>query len=310
MDTFELKLHLFDGDGAAAAAGDGGAGVGDSGVDAAPDAIVNPKRQKANPLANVQYGTGADSQGDASAQQPDTQPDDDWASVKEKYKDQYGKDVQAAIQQRFKNQADNQQQLDKLKPMLEALMKTRGIQDGSIDSLIASVMDDDSLYEEEAMQRGVSIDVLKQIKSLEADNERYRQQEQMSVEQQMFNQHIQRLAQQGEQLKAIYPGFDLRAELQNPAFARLTSPSSGVDVKTAYEVVHHDELQNATMQAAVQVSQRKVANAVRSGKNRPVEGGARSSAAIDIRNDPTRLSKADREEIRRRVAMGDHSITW
>lgn len=312
MKEYLLNLHLFEGDGAAAAAGGDGA-EGTTGVnEQLPDAPVNPRRQKANPLAGVQYGTQAkDGQGDASAQtSTQTSPDDDWKSVKEKYKDQYGKDIQAAIQQRFKNQADNQQQLDKLKPMLDALMKTRGIKDGSIDSLIASVMDDDSLYEEEAMERGVSVDVLKQIKQLEQDNERMRAQEQQSAEQQMFQQHLQNLSVQAEQLKSIYPGFDLRTELQNPNFARLTSPQMGVDVKTAYEVVHHNELQNGMMQAAVEVSQRKVANAVRSGKSRPVEGGARSSAAIDIRNDPTRLSKADREEIRRRVAMGDHSITW
>ena len=57
---------------------------------------------------------------------------------------------------------------------------------------------------------------------------------------------------QGEKLKATFPGFDLRAELQNPTFQRLTSPEVGIDVETAYWTIHRNELQTAAMQVAAQ----------------------------------------------------------
>lgn len=103
----------------------------------------------------------------------------------------------------------------------------------------------------------------------------------------------------------MYPGFDLRTELANPTFARLTSPAVGVDVKTAYEVVHHNEIAPAAMQYAVQRSQEKMANAIRSGVNRPNEAGVHANPAIDVRDDPSKWSKADREEVRRRVRAGE-----
>ena len=63
------------------------------------------------------------------------------------------------------------------------------------------------------------------------------------------------------------------------------------------------------MQAAISVSQKKLANAIASGMNRPTEGGTRRSAAVDVRNDPSKLSRADRQEIRDRVRRGE-LISW
>ena len=220
MDKFLLNLKLFDGDGAAAGAGAAGA-TGEGTVVNAPDdgAPVNPKRLKSNPLADVRYGVQPEDmpKSDASAQQAQAQEpsiDEEWKQLREgKFKEQYGRDVQDAIQKRFKNQKANDELMGKVQPALDALIKMRGLKEGDYDALVSNIMDDDSLYEDEAMQRGVSVETLKEIKKLEADNERYRQQQQQSMEQQMFSQHLNMLGQQAEQLRQIYPGFDLNKEL-------------------------------------------------------------------------------------------------
>lgn len=309
-----LNLKLFDGEGAGAAGADAGGAVagGDQG---APEAPVNPKRLKRNPLADVKYGIQEESApGDASTQSNGTEPaaasdpDEEWKSIREKYKDQYGRDVQNAIQDRFKNSRNSDAALDKLQPALDALIKMRGLKEGDYDALVNNILDDDSLYEDEAMERGVSIDTMRQIKQLERDNEQMRQREQQSFEQQQFAAHIQLLATQGERLKEIYPNFDLRTELQNPTFARLTQPGSGIDVQTAFEVVHHGEIQAATNEAIAQQTRQQLANSIASKARRPVEAGAKSQAAVDIRPDPKAWSKADRAEVRRRVAAGEKII--
>ena len=313
MEYIKLNLRLFEGDGAAAGAA-AGDGAGEGTVVNAPDDGVpdNPKRLKRNPLADVKYGIQPDSQGDTSAQKAakEMTPDEEWKSLRDgKYKEQYGRDVQDAIQKRFKNAKANDDLLNTVRPALDALIKQRGLQEGDYAALSKAIMDDDSLYEEEALERGVSVDTLKEIKKLEADNERFRQQQQQSMEQQMFQQHLTMLGQEAEKLKQLYPGFDLNTELSNPKFARLTAPGSGIDLQTAFEAVHRDELQSGMMQAAINISQKKLANAIASGKSRPTEGGTRRSAAVDVRNDPTKLSRADREEIRNRVRRGE-LISW
>ena len=121
-----------------------------------------------------------------------------------------------------------------------------------------------------------------------------------------FENHLRGLIAQGEKLKATFPNFDLRQELQNPDFARLTSPEVGIDVETAYWTVHRRELTSATAQVAAQKSQQKLSQAMQSGMGRPSENGARNaSPALDIRSDPRALKRNDLREIRERVRRGE-----
>jgi len=167
------------------------------------------------------------------------------------------------------------------------------------------VTDDDSLYEDEALQRGIPVDVLKQMKALEREHEEAEAARQQTLEEQQFRAHLQKLAQQGEVVKQTFPGFDLRAELQNNEFARLTSPQVGVDVMTAYQLVHQREIMPQAMAVGAQRTAQQISNSIQAGQRRPTENGVRKSAALDVRDDPSKLSRRDREEIKRRVRMGE-----
>ena len=153
------------------------------------------------------------------------------------------------------------------------------------------------------------VSAYKQLKALEADKAQREAQEAQSLQEQQFQQHIQGLIAQGEKLKATFPGFDLRTELQNPTFQRLTSPEVGIDVETAYWTIHRNELQTAAMQVAAQKTSQKLSQSIQSGITRPAENGSRNvSPALDIRDDPSKWSKNDREEVKRRVRNGERII--
>ena len=114
---------------------------------------------------------------------------------------------------------------------------------------------------------------------------------------------------QGQQVKSIYPSFDLQQELDtNPAFLRLTSPEVGVDVRTAYEITHKDEIMAGSMQYAVQRTQQQMAQAVQAQGRRPMENGMVSTPPTDVKPDPSKWTKADRAEVRRRVAAGEKIV--
>lgn len=124
-----------------------------------------------------------------------------------------------------------------------------------------------------------------------------------SAEQQMlqirFQQHFRELERQAEELKRIFHDFDLRRELKNPVFARMTAPGVGLSVEDAYYAVHRKELQNAAIQAA----KRQVSNAIASGARRPRENGLSGQAsgvsAFDYRN----ATREQREELKRRIRL-------
>lgn len=105
------------------------------------------------------------------------------------------------------------------------------------------------------------------------------------------------------QTKEVYPDFDLRAELKNPAFSRMLR--SGVDVKTAFEVLHKDEIIPAAMQYAARTVESKLASAYASASLRPRENGVDSSGAVVIGSSVASLSRRDIADIARRVERGE-----
>ena len=109
--------------------------------------------------------------------------------------------------------------------------------------------------------------------------------------------------EQAQQTKSVYPSFDMDAEMQNPQFVALLR--SNVDVRTAFEVLHKDEIIPAAMQYTAQQTKSKIAKSIASGSNRPAENGISSQSAARVKSDVTQLSKADREEIYRRAARGE-----
>ena len=115
-----------------------------------------------------------------------------------------------------------------------------------------------------------------------------------------LKEHFERLRRQAETLKAVYPEFDLLREMENPVFLRLTSPRVGLDVRTAYEVAHHQEFQRRLMRQGAQA----LAESLRSG-GRPAENGVTAAPASTLPSDPRSWSPQEREDIRRRVRRGE-----
>ena len=130
----------------------------------------------------------------------------------------------------------------------------------------------------------------------------------VKLEQQKFQNQMLKLDQQANALKAVVPNFDLRTEMQNPVFARLTSPSVGMSVEDAFYAVHRKEMQAQSMQVAAQQAQQMISNAIQSGSHRPDETGTASQAPsvskFDYRKATPAQRKALKDEIRRAGAEG------
>ena len=101
----------------------------------------------------------------------------------------------------------------------------------------------------------------------------------------------------------MYQNFDLVQELQNDEFVNLLK--AGTPMEHAYKVLHFDELMGNAVQAAAASTEKKVADNVRAKGNRPSENGTSSNSAFVTKTDPSKLTRADFEEIERRVARGE-----
>ena len=181
--------------------------------------------------------------------------------------------------------------------------------DGSV-ALREAIERDDKYFEDAAIENGTTTAQEREKWRTHLENEQLRakvqQYDEMLQDQQKKAQADRQYSswvQEGEQLKQIYPSFDLRTESKNPEFGQLLA--SGVSVKTAYEVIHKDELISGAMQFASREAEKRVANAVIAGQRRPTEGAASNRAPSLRKTDVSQLTRADREEIDRRVARGE-----
>ena len=310
-----LNLQRF-ADGAGDGGGEGGAGA--EGVDAAPAELPAPshRRRRENPLANVKYGV--DAQAEATAgDQTEAPPEESFDElINGKFKADFDKRVQGIVQNRLRASKANEEQLGKLQPIADMLAERYGTDDP--DALMQALADDKALYEAEAVDKGIPVDLLMQTKQLERKQKMLDRQQQEIAQRNQAEQEYANLLQQAAALKAVNPAFDLDAEMANPAFGRMVLQppmGSGIPMESAYYAIHHKEIEAAHRQQHMQVTQyavaqtqQKVANAIAAGQRRPSENGATGASPAINKADPRSLTRADREEIRRRVRNGERIV--
>ena len=220
---------------------------------------------------------------------------------------EYNKQMQAVVQSRLRNAKGAEEALGKLAPALELLARKHGFDPANpdYDALAQAISDDDSYYEDKALEMGVSVETAKKIDQQERDTARQQQQEARTLEEQKIQQHFAKLEQQAEAMKQVFPNFDLRTELQNPVFVRMTSPNVGLSVEDAYYACHRQELQTAAMQVTAQKTAQKISNAIQSGSRRPNENGTSGQAPSVTTFDYRGMSPEQRKAFKDRIRSGE-----
>ena len=184
-----------------------------------------------------------------------------------------------------------------LGPALELIANRYGIKandDGSYDAkaIAQAVQDDDSYYEDRALELGVDTETAKRIEKLEAENKRNEEAIQRQQRDQQLREHFMKLQVQANDVQSIMPGFNLQDAINDPKFMRLTSPEVGMSVKEAIWALHGDEIQAQAVNAVAQRAKLDAANAIRSGI-RPRENGS-STAAVSTSPNMRNMTKEER----------------
>ena len=300
-----INLQLF-ADGNAGGSGTGADGA--NGVNAGVPSL--PSKGVKNPLADVKYGIQEEDVQSANAQKTE---DGNLATedrnarfealIKGEFKDLYDARMQDTIQKRLKGSKEKEAKLDELTPTLEMLAKKYGVDASDIKALNKAIEEDDSYYEEEAMEKGISVEQLKAVKKMERENAELKRQMEDRNNRERAERDVAEWMVQAEEAKKSFPNLDLGEELKNPQFIDLLK--SGVGVETAYFAMHHRELVPQAMQYTAKAVEQKLTNKVIANGARPTENGIKNQSSVIVKSDVSQLSKADRAEIIRRVARGE-----
>ena len=217
--------------------------------------------------------------------------------IRGEYKEQYNKRVQDTVRKRMKGTQETVDKYNAMIPLMELLGSKYGTTD--VAALTRAVEEDNGLWEQEAAERGVSADQLRQQKKLERDVKMMEQR----LAEDANRRAYQEMHRQAEELKSVYPDFDLDTELMNPEFTKLLR--NGVSPRTAFEVIHKDEIIPAAMQWAVQQTQAAAAKAVAANASRPTENGISSQSAAQVKTDVSKLTREQLLEYRQRAMRGE-----
>lgn len=256
---------------------------------AAPQAMAAQQPQQMQPEA---------------AEDPEQSLENEWIEAKKgKFRELIGRDIKAAIDDRFKNQADANAQLTAMQPMLDALMKKAGVD--NVQELQQMILDDDSLYEEEAEEMGMPVEAYKNYKRLQDEHDALEKQKAQYDEEQRLRAHFANLAQQAEVMKQTFPNFDLRTEMENETFRRLVAPNSGLDVHSAYFAVHHAELEPQAMAYGIQRARQQISQTLQANQARPVEGAIKGGQPANVAIDPSKMSRPERQKLIERARRGE-----
>ena len=162
-----ISIQLF-ADGAEGTAAEGS----ENGQGVTAGAASQHKGDK-NPLAAVKYGIQEEAS-DAGVQQEDTAKEarDLGAEfeklIKGEYKQQFDARMQDTVQKRLKSSKEAEtaltNRIGQMQPVIDVIAQKYGVNADDMEAIMKAMQEDDSLYEKEAADRGMSVQQLRQMK--------------------------------------------------------------------------------------------------------------------------------------------------
>lgn len=264
--------------------GAGGDGTGAAGSDAGSQGSQQP---------------GTEANGQQSVPQEPTFEE----LIKGKYKADYDARVQKTIQSRMKGAKANEERLTKLEPLMQMLGQRYNVDAGDADALMAAMDNDEQMWQAEAMDKGMSVEQLKHIRTMERENAMFRKQEELNKRDAAAMETYMKWATQAEQAKQKFPGLDLESCLEDAQFVSMLQ--SGVDVESAYWARYHDDIMQAGMEKATTEAQKKLSASVASGSRRPTESGVGNGPTVSQKVDVSNMSRSEFTAYMDRIMRGE-----
>ena len=312
----KVNLQLF-GEGASAGSGEGAATQGTEGA-TLPKADNSGSSRRKSGEPKVVYGKDASttattpaaegiSEGNGIVSTSDSK-EARMAKFKEmvegEYKDEFSEMFQQSFNRRFRDVKAMESKIASSEPILDILMQKYKIADGDVSKLQAAIEEDTQYWEDAAEEAGLTVEQYKAMQKLQKENAELQKLRNQQIGQQRAQAQLESWYKEAEALKKVYPSFDFKAEASNRDFLGLLR--KGLPVQQAYELMHMDEIKEATAKSAAQAAGAQMEARIKSKASRPSENGMSSQSAAIVKKDTvSSLSRKDRAEIAKLVQRGE-----
>lgn len=204
----------------------------------------------------------------------------DKVSFDELIKGEYRKDftdrVNDIVSKRFKSLKRSEERLNFLSESFAPEMEKRGAK--TLEELIEKLKGNEKRVSESEIKKDMLLENYKR----------------RTVERQYSD-----WLKESDEVKKMYPDFDIRRELKNPVFKN--GLKLGMDIKALYRAIHFDEISKEIEDRASSLAAHKAAAL----RGRPSEIGSSSPKAVKSAFNVNALTDEEMESIVKRIAKGD-----
>lgn len=289
-----LHLHLFDGDGAGAEAG---ASEGGAETSTEPTVVYGKTEEDGT------EGQNGTDEGDGDEGEPEDLGAEFEELINGKFKAQFGNRVNSIIQNRFKNAENYQEQVSEWQEATAMLAAKYGIDAGDPAALRKAIEADDGLFSHEAEKEGLTADRYRENLKLRLEAAKGR-----TLQEEMQRERERRAAfarwdEEAANLKEVFPAFELDKELGNDVFVE--SLNRGNSVSQSFYIAHMDEILSGSMNAAENKATQQTVENFKTRAARPVENGVTHQPATIRKDDPSKFTDKELEEVAERARRGE-----
>lgn len=249
--------------------------------------------------------TTAEGESNEGTANPESTSKRSFEDVIKDYKDEYTKDFQKKWDARHKDYMTTKTLNAKQGKLIERLALKYGISDISdLDAIDKAMQADDDLIASRALNNGLTVDQQRYQDDIELENRRYREEQKRKTQTENAQRQYNQWLQESNNLKTLFPNFDLDTELQNETFRQALLAK--MPIERAFYAAHGAEIASGAMQYTAQAVRKATEEEQANRTPRPKENGVSRQAAAKVSTDVhsmTRQQRADlaKQSMRRKV---------
>ena len=170
--------------------------------------------QRAGEAGGAEVETGLEGQNDQQTVQVQTDTGEEstedrgtkWKNmIKGEFKDEYNQSVQKVINDRFKQTKEMEERLSSSQKVLDFVAQRYGLdKTADADDMLRALEEDDSMFEERAMAKGMSTEQYREFYRLEKQNEEFRRAAEETQRIRQADETYSKWMSEADALKEIY----------------------------------------------------------------------------------------------------------
>lgn len=231
--------------------------------------------------------------------------------IKGEGKEFYTEDTQKIVSKRVNDLKAMEEKMGKLQPFMDALADKYNLSSDDLDGLMKAIQGDRDFFTEAAAEAGMDNpetyrefrEAQRKVKAAQDAQKKQQDAQEAERKRSFVEQKMKAWQDEATALKGKYPSFSFETDSTNPQFMSMLR--SGVSIEAAYRALHHDEIVAGEVNNAKAQTEKALVDNIRAKGSRPAENGTSGASTFTYKSDVSKLNKADRAEIARRVARGE-----